>query len=60
MKDQLYVSLDLLGSLPQPVVLSVGEQIIAGLVTLVKTHRDVITYVRCQYSNNTDIYNDQI
>lgn len=45
MKDQLYVSLDLLGSLPQAVVISVGEQIIAGVITLVKSHRDVIKYV---------------
>jgi brefeldin A-resistance guanine nucleotide exchange factor 1 len=45
MRDQLYVSLDLLGSLPQPVVVSVGEQIISGVVTLVKSHRDVIVCV---------------
>ncbi|EJD05730.1 Sec7-domain-containing protein [Fomitiporia mediterranea MF3/22] len=42
LRDQLYVSLDLMGSLPATVTNSVGEQIIAGVVQLVKTRRDII------------------
>ena len=45
MRDQLYLSLDLLGSLPQSVVISVGEQVMSGVVTLVKSYREVIMYV---------------
>ncbi|KAL5490206.1 GEA2 [Sanghuangporus weigelae] len=42
LRDQLYVSLDLIGSLPASVATSVGEQIIAGVVELVKSHRNII------------------
>ncbi|THH10280.1 hypothetical protein EW145_g1429 [Phellinidium pouzarii] len=42
LRDQLYVSLDLLGNLPPSVTTSVGEQVIAGLVQLVQTHREII------------------
>ncbi|KAH8117228.1 Sec7-domain-containing protein [Phellopilus nigrolimitatus] len=42
LRDQLYLSLDMLGSLPITVASSVGEQVVAGLISLVKTHRDII------------------
>ncbi|KAI5124326.1 hypothetical protein M0805_008933 [Coniferiporia weirii] len=42
LRDQLYVSLDLLGSLPTSITVSVGEQVMAGLVVLVRTRRDII------------------
>ena len=42
MRDQLYLSLDLIGSLPAAVVSSVGEQIICGVVLLAKAHREII------------------
>ncbi|KAL5533225.1 GEA2 [Sanghuangporus sanghuang] len=42
LRDQLYVSLDLIGSLPASVATSVGEQIIAGVIELVKSHRNII------------------
>lgn len=42
MRDQLYISLDLLANLPVQVVNHVGEQIVLGLVSLTNAHRDVI------------------
>lgn len=45
MRDQLYISLDLLANLPNTVVNNVGEQVILGLVSLTKSHRNVIRYV---------------
>jgi len=43
MRDQLYISLDLLANLPVQVVNHVGEQIVLGLVSLANAHRDVIS-----------------
>lgn len=42
MRDQLYISLDLLANLPVQVINHVGEQVILGLVSLANTHREVI------------------
>ncbi|KAI0797843.1 Sec7-domain-containing protein [Abortiporus biennis] len=42
LRDQVYVSFDLLASLPQQVASSVAEQIAAGLVLIVNKHRDII------------------
>jgi len=43
MRDQLYISLDLLANLPVQVINHVGEQVILGLVSLAKAHREVIS-----------------
>ena len=42
MRDQLYVCLDLLGTLPAGVTNSIGEQVIGGVILLVAKHRDII------------------
>ncbi|KAK7440220.1 GDP/GTP exchange factor for ARF [Stygiomarasmius scandens] len=42
LRDQIYLSLDLLSGLPPAIVNSVAEQIIAGVILLVHKHRDVI------------------
>ncbi|KZV62609.1 Sec7-like domain is implicated in guanine nucleotide exchange function [Peniophora sp. CONT] len=42
MRDQIYISLDLLGGLPPAVANSVAEQIVSGVALIVQTHREVI------------------
>ncbi|KAI9452317.1 Sec7-like domain protein [Russula earlei] len=43
LRDQIYLSFDLLGGLPPVVANSVAEQIISGLVLVVQNHREVIS-----------------
>ncbi|KAH9997514.1 Sec7-like domain protein [Russula vinacea] len=43
LRDQIYLSFDLLGGLPPVVANSVAEQIISGLILIVKNHREVIS-----------------
>lgn len=45
MRDQIYISLDLLGGLPPVVANSVAEQIVSGIALIVQTHREVIRYL---------------
>ncbi|KAI0306765.1 hypothetical protein B0F90DRAFT_1808381 [Multifurca ochricompacta] len=42
LRDQIYLSFDLLGGLPPGVANSVAEQIISGLILIVQNHREVI------------------
>jgi brefeldin A-resistance guanine nucleotide exchange factor 1 len=42
LRDQIYLSFDLLGGLPPAVANSVAESIISGLILIVQNHRDVI------------------
>ncbi|KAL1746973.1 hypothetical protein HDZ31DRAFT_32906 [Schizophyllum fasciatum] len=42
LRDQIYVSFDLLAGLPQNVTNSVAEQIVAGVVLIVRKHGDII------------------
>ncbi|TFK54814.1 Sec7-domain-containing protein [Heliocybe sulcata] len=41
LRDQIYVSIDLLGGLPPNVLNSVGEQVVAGLDFIFKKHQDI-------------------
>jgi golgi-specific brefeldin A-resistance guanine nucleotide exchange factor 1 len=43
LRDQIYLSFDLLGGLPPVVANSVAEQIISGLILIVQNHREVIS-----------------
>jgi brefeldin A-resistance guanine nucleotide exchange factor 1 len=43
LRDQIYLSFDLLGGLPPVVANSVAEQIISGLVLIVQNHREIIS-----------------
>jgi brefeldin A-resistance guanine nucleotide exchange factor 1 len=43
LRDQIYLSFDLLGGLPPVVASSVAEQIISGLILIVQNHREVIS-----------------
>ncbi|KAI0047968.1 hypothetical protein FA95DRAFT_1540484 [Auriscalpium vulgare] len=43
LRDQIYISFDLLGGLPPTVSNSVAEQTISGLVLVVQNHRSVIS-----------------
>ncbi|KAI0064698.1 Sec7-domain-containing protein [Artomyces pyxidatus] len=43
LRDQIYLSFDLLGGLPPSVANSVSEQTILGLVLIVQKHREVIS-----------------
>lgn len=45
LRDQLYLSLDLLNGLPAHVLNAVAEQLVTGLSTLIKEHRYAITQV---------------
>lgn len=40
-RDQIYVSFDLLSGLPKPVLNSVAEQTIAGLLAIINAHPDI-------------------
>jgi len=42
LRDQIYLSFDLLGGLPPGVANSVAESIISGLILIVQNHREVI------------------
>jgi len=42
LRDQIYLSFDLLGGLPPVVANSVAEQVISGLILIVQNHREVI------------------
>ncbi|KAK7023901.1 SEC7 domain-containing protein [Favolaschia claudopus] len=42
LRDQIYVSFDLLSCLPPSVANSVAEQIVAGVLLLVQTHQEII------------------
>jgi golgi-specific brefeldin A-resistance guanine nucleotide exchange factor 1 len=43
LRDQIFLSFDLLGGLPPVVANSVAEQIISGLILIVQNHREVIS-----------------
>ncbi|KAG6854954.1 hypothetical protein C0991_009777 [Blastosporella zonata] len=43
LRDQIYVSFDLLSGLPPAIASSVGEQVVAGLTLLLHKHRDIIS-----------------
>ncbi|KAJ7093181.1 hypothetical protein C8R44DRAFT_835540 [Mycena epipterygia] len=43
LRDQIYVSLDILSCLPPSVATSVAEQIVAGVLLLVQNHKDIIS-----------------
>jgi brefeldin A-resistance guanine nucleotide exchange factor 1 len=43
LRDQIYLSFDLLGGLPPVVANSVAEQIISGLVLIVQNHSAIIS-----------------
>lgn len=43
LRDQIYLSFDLLGGLPPVVANSVAEQTISGLIIIVQNHREVIS-----------------
>jgi brefeldin A-resistance guanine nucleotide exchange factor 1 len=44
MRDQLYLSLDLLGSLPSASLNGVSEQVMGGIVNLIGTHEGLVRY----------------
>ncbi|KAJ7771775.1 hypothetical protein B0H16DRAFT_195217 [Mycena metata] len=43
LRDQIYISFDLLSCLPLSVATSVAEQIVAGVLLLVQNHKDIIS-----------------
>ncbi|KAF8184945.1 Sec7-domain-containing protein [Mycena galopus ATCC 62051] len=43
LRDQIYISFDLLSCLPPSVATSVGEQIVSGVILLVQNHREIIS-----------------
>ncbi|TCD65421.1 GDP/GTP exchange factor for ARF, partial [Steccherinum ochraceum] len=43
LRDQIYISFDLLARLPPTVATSVAEQLVAGLVLIMTNHRDIIS-----------------
>ncbi|KAG6832717.1 hypothetical protein H0H92_012289 [Tricholoma furcatifolium] len=43
LRDQIYVSFDLLSGLPPAIASSVGEQVVSGLTLLLQKHRDIIS-----------------
>ncbi|KAG5645886.1 hypothetical protein DXG03_005033 [Asterophora parasitica] len=42
LRDQLYVSFDLLSGLPPATASSVGEQVVSGVILIIQKHRDII------------------
>jgi len=45
LRDQIYVSFDILSGLPPAVAASVAEQVISGVSLIVQNHRDIIRLV---------------
>ncbi|KAJ6547119.1 Sec7-domain-containing protein [Mycena capillaripes] len=43
LRDQIYISFDLLSCLPPSVATSVAEQVVAGVLLLVQNHKDIIS-----------------
>jgi brefeldin A-resistance guanine nucleotide exchange factor 1 len=43
LRDQIYLSFDLLGGLPPAIASSVAEKIVSGLILILKNHREVIS-----------------
>ncbi|RDB21501.1 hypothetical protein Hypma_011417 [Hypsizygus marmoreus] len=43
LRDQIYVSFDLLSGLPPSIASSVGEQVIAGVILIIQKHRDIVS-----------------
>lgn len=43
LRDQVYVSFDLLANLPPTIANSVGEQVVAGVILIVRNNRDIIS-----------------
>ncbi|KAF9001938.1 Sec7-like domain is implicated in guanine nucleotide exchange function [Cyathus striatus] len=43
LRDQIYVSFDLLAGLPPPIASSVSEQIVAGVKLIAEQHREIIS-----------------
>ncbi|KAJ7168148.1 hypothetical protein C8R43DRAFT_983232 [Mycena crocata] len=43
LRDQIYISFDLLSCLPPSVATSVAEQVVSGVLLLVKNHKDIIS-----------------
>jgi len=44
LRDQIYVSFDLLAGLPPSVANSVGEQVIAGLILVIRKNRSIVRF----------------
>ncbi|KZT74208.1 Sec7-domain-containing protein [Daedalea quercina L-15889] len=42
LRDQIFVSFDLLAGLPAQIATSVAEQVIVGLIRIVRTHQDIV------------------
>ncbi|TFK42763.1 Sec7-like domain is implicated in guanine nucleotide exchange function [Crucibulum laeve] len=42
LRDQIYLSFDLLAGLPSSIANSVGEQVAAGVILIIQQHRDII------------------
>ncbi|PFH49117.1 hypothetical protein AMATHDRAFT_148392 [Amanita thiersii Skay4041] len=42
LRDQVYVSFDLLSGLPSSVASSVGEQVVAGVILVIQKHQEII------------------
>ncbi|KAF8636714.1 hypothetical protein AX17_003517 [Amanita inopinata Kibby_2008] len=42
LRDQVYVSFDLLSGLPSSIASSVGEQVAAGVILIIQKHREII------------------
>lgn len=42
LRDQVFVSFDLLAGLPSQIATSVAEQVIAGLIRIVRAHQDIV------------------
>ena len=45
MRDQLFLALDLLGSLPSAMVIAVGDQVMSGVISLLEGREDLVKYV---------------
>ncbi|KAF8350870.1 Sec7-like domain is implicated in guanine nucleotide exchange function [Amanita rubescens] len=43
LRDQVYVSFDLLSGLPSSVASSVGEQVVSGVILIIEKHKEIIS-----------------
>jgi hypothetical protein len=55
LRDQIYVSFDLLAGLPPTVAGSVTDQVVSGVILIVQKHKDIIRFATCQPASITEL-----
>jgi golgi-specific brefeldin A-resistance guanine nucleotide exchange factor 1 len=55
MRDQLFIALDVLGSLPSSMVTAVGDQVMSGVISLLKGREYLVKSVSSSKRDSTQL-----